>query len=74
MVGGDEISDSVAFSTHNQNPDGLARVSVAQGVWNQTKRGSSLALPPTSNVTTQGRALHLPLPMCVLLGVVCPSE
>jgi len=35
-------------------------VLLAQGLWNQTKPGSGLALPLTSNVTT-GTVLKLPV-------------
>lgn len=60
------------FSAHTKSrwmdewTDRFTYVFSAQGVCNQTKLGSSLGLPPPSNVTTQGSLISHP--MCFLLG------
>lgn len=79
MEGG--IRDSVAFSTSKIWMDGQTggRISVciyvllAQGLWNQTKLGSGLALPLTSKVIT-GMVLKLPMSVSSSVKLRQPSE
>lgn len=75
------IRDSVAFSTikiwMDRQTGGRIYVRIyvllAHGLWNQTKLGSGLPLPPTGNMST-GTVLKLPMPVSSPVRQRQPSE